>query len=109
MADETPFHKICNCEAIDLLRYHHFLEFFLETKAEWKVQHLTQSLNHPKIINLESNPQKPVTPCHSTQTPGLPKLSSQTNQNKSRISWTDNNMPLFRGRLLRLKHQWRSS
>ena len=56
MADETPSHIICDCEALGHLRHYHFLEFLLKSPPEWKVQHLMQFLSHPIIKNLETSP-----------------------------------------------------
>ena len=57
MADETPSHIICDCEALGHLRHYHFLEFLLNIPPEWKVPHLIQFLRHPLINNLETNPR----------------------------------------------------
>jgi hypothetical protein len=47
MADETPSHIICECEALGHLKHYHFQEFLLTSSPEWKVQQIMQFLRHP--------------------------------------------------------------
>ena len=57
MAEETPYHIICECEAVARIRYHHFQELFLQGKnPEWTVKKLLSFLSNPTISNLEITP-----------------------------------------------------